>query len=422
MGRQRRTVPSRTSLSLILASALLAAAPAAAAPSPQDMQKQEAQKQEELKRVERDLQAGRQRQEAIERDAASLTKEINGLRDQLVIAGRSAQENEAALNALEEAMGGLQSDALSKRRALAGRRQELGQLLGALERMSMQPPEAMLALPQPPRDTVRGAMLMGAALPVIDDRVADLRTELDDLRAVEDKIRRQKELVAASSGKLMGERQSLDQLLKRKQALEKRTAEEGARTASRNLRLASSARDLKELLDRLEVERKAEEDRRAEESRREAERRADAQRRGEPAPPMPIEVAVGPRGSRTVPASGRVAYSWNQTTDTGASARGLTIQTRTDAVVVAPAGGTVLFAGPFRGYGLILIIDHGDGYHSLLAGLGRIDADAGRSVAAGEPVGSMGKSDERSPSLYFELRHNGQPTNPQPWLAARRAN
>jgi murein hydrolase activator len=88
-------------------------------------------------------------------------------------------------------------------------------------------------------------------------------------------------------------------------------------------------------------------------------------------------------------------------------------------VVVAPDSGRVLFSGPFRGYGLILIIEHTGGYHSLLAGLGRIDATVGRTVEAGEPVGTMGHDPDRNPSLYFELRRSGQPTNPQPWLIAQ---
>jgi murein hydrolase activator len=74
--------------------------------------------------------------------------------------------------------------------------------------------------------------------------------------------------------------------------------------------------------------------------------------------------------------------------------------------------------GPFRGYGLILIIEHGEGYHSLLSGLGRIDGDVGQWVLAGEPVGAMGPATEGNPRLYLELRRQGHPINPQPWLAA----
>jgi septal ring factor EnvC (AmiA/AmiB activator) len=86
--------------------------------------------------------------------------------------------------------------------------------------------------------------------------------------------------------------------------------------------------------------------------------------------------------------------------------------------VVAPWDGRVEFAGPFRGYGQILIIEHGDGYHSLLAGLERIDVAVGQALVAGEPVGVV-KSGEGKPSLYLELRRHGQPIDPLPWLSLR---
>ena len=85
--------------------------------------------------------------------------------------------------------------------------------------------------------------------------------------------------------------------------------------------------------------------------------------------------------------------------------------------MVAPYDGEVEFAGPFRGYGQILIIAHGDGYHSLLAGLDRVDSRVGQRLVAGEPVGTMAAVDK--PHLYLELRHNNQPINPAPWLTTR---
>jgi murein hydrolase activator len=78
----------------------------------------------------------------------------------------------------------------------------------------------------------------------------------------------------------------------------------------------------------------------------------------------------------------------------------------------------VVFAGPFRGYGQLLIIEHSEGYHSLMAGMGRIDTSVGARVLAGEPIGAM--AEDGTPSLYVELRRDGQPINPLPWLADRK--
>jgi septal ring factor EnvC (AmiA/AmiB activator) len=77
-----------------------------------------------------------------------------------------------------------------------------------------------------------------------------------------------------------------------------------------------------------------------------------------------------------------------------------------------------VFAGPFRDYGLLLILAHGDGYHTLLAGMSRLHGAVGQQVLAGEPVGEMGDAGAGPPMLYVELRRGGEPINPTPWLAA----
>ena len=98
--------------------------------------------------------------------------------------------------------------------------------------------------------------------------------------------------------------------------------------------------------------------------------------------------------------------------------KGITIETRADAQVVTPYDGEVVFAGRFRGYGQLLIIQHGEGYHTLLAGFSRIDSVLGQWLLAGEPVGVMGRGSNGNPALYVELRRNGDAINPLPWLAA----
>ena len=115
-----------------------------------------------------------------------------------------------------------------------------------------------------------------------------------------------------------------------------------------------------------------------------------------------------------------VVLSYGAADPTGATSRGVTLETRPGAQVIAPFDGRVVFAGPFKGYGRILIIGHGDGYHSLVAGLDQIDSNVGQWLMAGEPIGTM-PAGEAKPRLYLELRHDVQPINPLPWLATRDA-
>lgn len=126
------------------------------------------------------------------------------------------------------------------------------------------------------------------------------------------------------------------------------------------------------------------------------------------------------QGKMPYPARGKVVGQYGQTNDVGHVVKGITIQTRHDAQVIAPYDGQVVFSGPFRGYGLLLIIEHSEGYHTLLAGMARIDVAVGQRLLAGEPVGVMGPEDTK-PSLYVELRRNGQPVNPVPWLSAQKS-
>jgi len=136
----------------------------------------------------------------------------------------------------------------------------------------------------------------------------------------------------------------------------------------------------------------------------------------DPARPANMRKFAEARGKYLIPANGALVKSYGQEDGKSAPAKGMTYETRPGAQVVAPFDGRVLFAGPFRGYGRILIIEHGDGYHSLLAGMERVDGAVGQWLVAGEPVGAMPEGEDK-PQLYIELRQNGQPINPLPWLA-----
>jgi murein hydrolase activator len=388
----------------------LAALPAQAQPA------RESDARQGLSKVEKDLAATQKRKAELDRQAAAQAEEIQQLRDKMVSAGQATRENEASLSGFEERLAVLEGAAEAKRQALAMKSEHLTALLTALQRLALDPPVALATLPQPPLDTVRGALIMGGTVPAITAQTNALKVELAGLRDADDAVRRQRALIEDAAGRLTAERHDLDALIQRKAALEQRTEAERKLEADRLAKLAGAAKTLRDLIQRLEAERQAEERARLAEERGRA--RAEPVAARGPGDLGPVSPAAR-KGARTVPASGKLMASYGQTDEYGAVTRGLTIETRPDAVVVAPDSGRVLFSGPFRGYGLILIIEHTGGYHSLLAGLGRIDATVGRTVEAGEPVGTMGHDPDRNPSLYFELRRSGQPTNPQPWLIAQ---
>lgn len=134
------------------------------------------------------------------------------------------------------------------------------------------------------------------------------------------------------------------------------------------------------------------------------------------AQPVTLRPLRDMRGAMPLPARGRVATGFGDELSPGNTSKGVVIDTRAGATVVAPADGIVAFSGPFRGYGHLLILEHADGYHTLLSGMEQIDAQVGQRLLAGEPVGIMDRGD--SPALYVELRRGGQPIDPLPWMAA----
>ena len=235
------------------------------------------------------------------------------------------------------------------------------------------------------------------------------KAKLAELSARREMAEKKAQLASVTTG-LERERKRLGALFGQKTALKHRTLAQGRAEVRRLKVLAGQVSGLRELLNRLYKSG------RQQKSRPSTSAKAPAG--------LPGGVKGTPisrqRGKLPPPAVGRIVGRYGQAMASGLTRKGITLQTAPAAQVVAPYGGRVVFAGKFRGYGQLLIIEHTEGYHSLLSGLARIDSAIGQEVVAGEPVGVMGRPDNRKPVLYVELRRNGRPINPLPWLAARK--
>jgi septal ring factor EnvC (AmiA/AmiB activator) len=147
---------------------------------------------------------------------------------------------------------------------------------------------------------------------------------------------------------------------------------------------------------------------------------------GSPGRIKPAIPFASARGKLPLPAQGRRALDFGDKTQYGGKSKGIVIETRYAAQVTSPCDGWVVYAGEFRSYGQLLIINAGDGYHVLLAGLSQIDVQPGQFVLAAEPVGTMSGGQRNSPAsaqisgpvLYVELRKHGSPIDPDPWWAS----
>jgi septal ring factor EnvC (AmiA/AmiB activator) len=425
--------PLAASLLIVLGTAQLAGS-AESLPDPEKLD-------ENLKKVERALEQGSARKRDLDQLADSVESELQRLRRALVLAAEATQEREAELTAVETKLSELEAERETSLGTLAVKKQQLAKVSGALRRLAARPPVAMIASPADPLDTVHTAMLLGAVLPDLQQEAARLSGKIARHAAVEREIREEQERLASAGAALEEERVRVAALLEAKQAARNSMVAERSAVADRLNELAASARDLRDLMQRVEQHQA----------------KSDSARKrlnsiigmgGEPssesavtpgaAPPAPPAASAGGtgfvaslpsspgiasnKGDHTYPAAGRVSQRFGAANALGLTERGVVIATRERAQVVAPFDGKVIYAGPFRGYGQIVMIEHGDDYLTLLAGMSSVDVQVGQGVLAGEPIARMGAAGtgaEGTDGLYVEFRHNGAPIDPLPWWSAR---
>ena len=430
MQRLRWSVPrSKAQIFLVAALAGALSIPVSAADAP-DAAK--------LKALEKQLEEGKAEREKLQSQAQSLDQSLATMRTQMIAVAKDIQDQEYSVTVLENRLADMERAAQTMSEALKRRDAQMGQVLLALERLALHPGDALSLSPLAPDDAVRSAILLRAAVPTIKSSAASLQTDLGAFYRARKQITDQKEKVAAGAAVLLQKRMNLEKLLHERTEQQVALAARSDEADRRLTKIAQEAHDLRELFAKL-ADEKAKRD--------EEERKRLAVKPVEPPPsntppvtgktppgvasnaPKPAtkdDVAVTrsfakARGTMPYPVAGSLTSKYGEAAgtaeDAGLRAKGITINARAGAQVVAPYDGIVAFAGPFRGYGQLLIIEHSEGYHSLLAGMGRIDIAVGQRVLAGEPIGLMNES--ASSSLYVELRRDGQPINPLPWLADR---
>ena len=357
----------------------------------------------QLKDVERAIDQGKKQQEGLQRKSIDLGNDLEQLKVQTVSVAAAIQQQEIDVLELKDTLQRLRQTEKEKLKLLAEKREQFSYVLMALQRMARHPPEAMIVAPISPSDTVRVAILLRAAVPAIEENATTLRQGIAELAEVRKQGMEKRQILASLRKDLDVERQSLDHLLVDKKKLKRKTDTKAQEVEKKMYNLVKRAKSLRDLMSRIEVDRKKRQKKKPREVKAPASQKI-----------------TRARGKLPYPAVGRLVGRYGEATKTGLTRKGISIETGTGAQVVVPRDGTVVFAGVFKGYGHLLIIEHDREYLSLLAGLARIDSIIGQQVSSGEPAGIMGKPGNGLPVLYVELRRKGQPINPLPWLAARK--
>jgi septal ring factor EnvC (AmiA/AmiB activator) len=411
-----------------------------------NLSREEAQKK--LDETSQKLQSSRAQEQGLAQDVAALAQARAKLNTDLIEAGKRVQTGEAKLSETEAKLTELTDQVNVIRNSITDRKETIVKMLSAMQRMGRTPPPALVTRRDDALAVVRSAMLLADVFPELKFQADNLSQELEGLVTLEKGIREQRDAEKRETDRLAAEQSSIDQLLEEKKTKLSQSEAELVTTRRAAEQQAATVTELNELIARLD-ERIA----KAEVAQYDAEvaaeqalrAREQSQALATPAnenvveikpesnkvafaspdrmkPAMPFEAA---KGMLPLPAQGKRLKRFGEANGISGTLKGISLQTRGGARIVAPADGWVVYAGPFRSYGQLLIINAGGGYHVLLAGMGRINASLGQFVLAGEPVAVMGASvqasqggnDNSRPVLYVEIRKDGRPIDPGPWWA-----
>jgi len=370
-----------------------------------------AQQRAALARATAQAAEARKRGEAIEARAALAAAAADRTRDQAAALAARIQQSEAELRAGEARITLIAAQQRAQARRLAERQQPIAQLTAALQQIARRAPILALVEPGTVSDAVHRRIVLSQMLPIVMDRTRDLRAEL--ARAAQ--LRRTEEAAAAAlrqtRADLDSRRRTLAALEQRLRVAARQLHENAGAEAERALAMSEEARDIGDLMGRVKAAGAV----------REALMRLPGPTlrpaRPEDAVPLPqsatltetdTTAASAPPPYR-MPVIGDVVTGFGELAASGMRSRGLILATLPSAAVIAPAAGRVAFAGPFRGYGQIVIIEHGGGWTSLLANLGTLGAATGDEVRQGDPIGSAPPGSR--PQILLELRQGETPVD-----------
>ena len=345
-------------------------------------------------------QAAREKTKSLESEREKVRKDVSALKKTLAKTAQQAQNIETGLTSLELETAGLTARVDDLSAQIQDDRAQTMELIAALQRLEATPPPPLALTPRNAKRAADAGLLIASLSEQLKSRADALTLNLKALEITQAQLELKKNDLSTQRAKLKSELNQVNAGLSTKSKLEAKLADEKKAAAAEADRLAAESKTLIELIAKLE---------------REAAAIAPRKKPGaKPAKklvlPKGTKRFAQAKGSMLQPVSGHLLKRY------GRGEKGITYAGRSEGQVIAPYAGRIEFSGPFKNYENVIILNVGDGYFVLLTGLNELFVDAGDTIQRGEPVGKL--PSQTGAELYIELRRNGSPVDPKPWLGA----
>ena len=371
----------------------------------------------DVAKAEAEAQKASQEKMRLEQQAKKIKDELNSVNQKMIAAAKKIQNGEDEVRQKQEELEKLQEHLNQSEIKFNSEHGMLLETLAALQNLALRPSEAVLAQPLSPVEVMRSSLLLRGSVHSLKERAEIIRQGIEDISNQKEEIAKRLQDLEKENKQLAQQQADMKKMSKQKSEMYSKISSQSKEAQQKATALANQAGSLRELLDKLEKQRALQQKQMAEKQRLARERAADKVRADKGIAPS-VEVGsvnfAKAKGKLSRPARGPILTKFHQEMSKGVVSNGIDIKTASNAQVIAPYDGTVIFAGPFKNFANLLIIDHGDGYTSLLSGLEETDAKVGQTLLAGEPVGNMPSGNNAK--LHMEIRQNNRPLNPAEWM------
>jgi murein hydrolase activator len=410
---------------LLLFSPVAAQAPAAPPPSVTGSPDALKQREQELEAARQQQKSAAEQQARLKAEIAAIGEDRSKLNQQLIDIATQVRDVESRVAGSEERLRLLDTREQQMRGSLDSRRSEIVEVLAALQRAGRRTPPALLVRPEDALQSLRTAMLLGAVVPELRTRAETLAADLGGLVKVRKTITGERDRLAGDRDKLRTDQTRLAALIDERQRKQTNIEKDIAAEGTRAVALAQQVDNLQGLINKMEQDVKSAA--KAAAAAQQSGNRADPALLKNPTRTSPAIAFASARGLFKFPVNGTKIRDFGGSDGSGGVEKGISLASRPGAQVTTPCDGWVVYAGPFRSYGQLLILNAGGGYHVLIAGMERISVNIGQFVLTGEPVATMGTTSQvasifaanaSQPVLYVEFRKDGTPIDPGPWWAA----